>query len=123
MTTIKILFNSTISTPGARFMTLDLNFFNYFTPMIRFEYTKLPFTIIPKKIINQYNLKDDGGWIYIKTHQVIPGLKQAVLITNEILTRHLAKFGCTPSTKTPALWRHLTCNISFSLVVDDFGVK
>ena len=53
----------------------------------------------------------------------MPGLKQAGLITNYRLTRHLAKFGYTPSTKTPALWRHLTCNIYLSLVVDNFGVK
>ena len=60
MTTIKILLNSTISTPGARFMTLDLKNFYYFTPMIRYEYMKLPFTIIPNEIIAQYNLKEEG---------------------------------------------------------------
>ena len=91
--------------------------------MIRFEYMKLPFAIIPNEIIAQYNLKDEGRWVYIKIRQGVPGLKQAGLIANEILTNHLAKFGYTPSTKTPALWRHATRNISFSLVVDDFGVK
>ena len=53
----------------------------------------------------------------------MPGLKQAGLIANERLTRHLAKFGYTPSPQTPALWRHVPRNISFSLDVDDFGVK
>ena len=53
----------------------------------------------------------------------MPGLKQARLIDNDRLTRHLAKFGYTPSSKTPALWKHSTRNISFSLVVDDSGVK
>ena len=91
--------------------------------MIRFEYMKLPFAIIPDEIIAQYNLKDEGGWVYIKIRQGMPGLKQAGLIANDRLTRHLAKFGYTPSTKTPALWRHSPRNISFSLVVDDFGVK
>ena len=60
MTTIKIIFNSTISTPGACFMTLDLKCFYYFTPMIRFEYMKLPFAIIPDEIIAQYNLRTRG---------------------------------------------------------------
>ena len=82
-----------------------------------------PFAIITNEIIAQYNLKDEGVWVYIKIRQVMPGLKQAGLIANERLTLHLAKFGYTPSTKTPVLWRHATCNISFSLVVDDFGVK
>ena len=53
----------------------------------------------------------------------MPGLKQAGLIANYRLTRHLSKFGYTLSTKTPALWRHSTCNISFSHVVDGFRVK
>ena len=91
--------------------------------MIRFKYMKLPFAIIPNEIIAHYNHKDEGMWVYIEIRQVMPGLKQAGHIANERLTRHLAKFGYIPSTKTPALWRHLTRNISFSLVVNDFGVK
>ena len=91
--------------------------------MISIEYMKLPFYIIPDEIIALYNLKDEGGWVYIKTRQGMPGLKQEGLISNNRLTRHLARFGYTPSTKTPDLWKHLTRNISFSLVVDDFGVK
>ena len=91
--------------------------------MIRFEYMKLPFSVIPNEIIAQYNLKDEGVWVYIEIRQGMPGLKQVGLISNERLRRHLAKFGYTPSTKTPALWRHATRNMSFSLAVDDFGVK
>ena len=91
--------------------------------MISFEYMNLPFSIIPDESIAQYNLKGKGGWVYIEIRQGMPGLKNEGLITNNILTCHLAKLGYTLSTKTPALWRHSTCNISFSLVVKDFGVK
>ena len=84
---------------------------------------KLPFSIIPDEIIIQYNLNDEGGWVYIEIRQGMPGLKPAGLIANDRLTFYLAKFGYTPSTKTPALWRHWTHDISFSLVVEDFGVK
>ena len=59
---------------------------------------KLPFSIIPDEIIAQYNLKDEGGWVYIEIRQGMPGLKEAGLIANDRLTRHLAKFGYTPST-------------------------
>ena len=96
MATIKILLHSTISTPGARFMTLDLKNIYYFTPMIRFKYMKLPFAINPNEIIAQYNLKDEGGWVYMEIRQGTPGLKLSGFIANKILTRHLAKFGYTP---------------------------
>ena len=36
---------------------------------------------------------------------------------------HLAKYGYTPCTLTPGLWKHKTWPISFTLVVDDFGIK
>ena len=39
------------------------------------------------------------------------------------IVSHLAHFGCAPVLKTPALWKHTTKPIIFSLVVDDFGVK
>ena len=41
LTTTKCLLNSTISTPGARFMTLDIKDFYYGTAMARYEYMKL----------------------------------------------------------------------------------
>ena len=66
--------------------------------MIMFQYMKLPFSIIPDEIITHYNLKDEGVWVYIEILQGVPGLKQARLIANNRITRHLTKFGYTPST-------------------------
>ena len=51
------------------------------------------------------------------------GLKQAGHIANDQLKTHLAQFGFAPVPRTPALWKHDTKPILFSLVVDDFGVK
>jgi hypothetical protein len=52
------------------------------------------------------------------------GLKQAGLIANVRLTAHLAKYGYTPTPRTPGLWCHQSRNVSlFCLVVNDFGVK
>ena len=51
------------------------------------------------------------------------GLKQAGLIANQQLQKHLAKFGYAPTARTPGLWTHSSCNIAFSLVNDNFGVK
>ena len=56
-TTTKFLLNSTISTPGARFMTLYIKDYYYGTAMARYEYMKLALACIPDKIIDQYNLR------------------------------------------------------------------
>ena len=56
--TAKFLFNSVISTPGARFFTLDLkNFYlNTKLPEPRYMHTKMD--IIPAEIITRYNLRN-----------------------------------------------------------------
>jgi hypothetical protein len=51
------------------------------------------------------------------------GLPQAGILNNELLQRNLAKDGYRPTQQTHGLWTHDTRPISFSLVVDDFGVK
>jgi hypothetical protein len=64
LTTIKILLNSTISTPGARFSAFDIKNFYYGTPMNRYEYMKLHISKIPTEIIDEHSLAslatDDG---------------------------------------------------------------
>jgi hypothetical protein len=51
------------------------------------------------------------------------GLPQAGILANELLQHNLAKDGYRPTKNTHGLWKHDTRPISFSLVVDDFGVK
>jgi hypothetical protein len=51
------------------------------------------------------------------------GLPQAGILANELLQSNLAKDGDRPTQHTHGLWKHDTHPISFSLVVDDFGVK
>ena len=63
MLVAKILFNSVISTPGARFVTMDTSNFYLMTPLLRPEYI-LQFNILiglPDKIINQYKSKDKAN--------------------------------------------------------------
>jgi hypothetical protein len=125
LTTTKCLLNSTLSTPDARFMVLDIKDFYYGTPMARFEYMKLPIALIPDEIIAHYHLRDIAheGYVYLEVRKGMPGLKQAGKIANDRLTKHLATFGYAPVARTPSLWKHATLPIMFSLVVDDFGVK
>jgi hypothetical protein len=56
MLVTKILLNSVISTPGARFMTMDISDFYLNTPMQRPEYIRLNIRDIPREIIDEYKL-------------------------------------------------------------------
>ena len=51
------------------------------------------------------------------------GISQAGKIVNYKLKLHLYKFGYKPAPITSGLWRHQTCLLQFSLVVNDFGIK
>ena len=50
------------------------------------------------------------------------GLKEAGKLSNLRVVSLLSSFGFHETT-TPCLFRHVSRNISFVLVVDDFGVK
>ena len=75
--------------------------------------------------MTQYRLDNlqHEGWVYIQVRKGMPGLKQAGKIANIRLTKHLEQYGYRPCQRTPSLWKHDTRPISFTLVVDDFGVK
>ena len=51
------------------------------------------------------------------------GLPQARILTNKRLHKKLAPFGYYKRVNTPGLWRHKTRAITFTPVVDDFGIK
>jgi hypothetical protein len=125
MTTTKILFNSVISTPDARFMCTDVKDFYLNTPMARYEYMRLPPRILPQEIVDQYKLLPlvHDGRIYVEIRKGMCGFPQAGIIANQRLEKHLAKYGYKPTYLTPGLWRHKSRPITFSLVVDDLGVK
>ena len=61
--------------------------------------------------------------MYIKIRKGMYGLPHAGKIANDRLRKHLQPYGYTPVKHTPGLWKHATRPISFTLVVDDFGVK
>jgi hypothetical protein len=56
LATSKCLWNSTISTAGAKYMCLDITNFYMGTPMESFEYMGIPIKLIPQEIVDQYNL-------------------------------------------------------------------
>jgi hypothetical protein len=124
--TVKLLLNSIISTPNAKFMTMDIKDFYLNTPMARYEYMRLRLADMPKDVIAHYKLEEiatPDGYIYCEIQKGMYGLPQAGIIAQQLLEERLEKDGYRQSKITPGLWTHDTRPISFSLVVDDFGVK
>ena len=88
--TAKLLINSTISTPDAMFLGIDLANFYLKTPMADPEYMRIGLEIIPKEIIVKYNLWDlvnEEGWVYIEIRKGMYSLPQAGIIANQLLKK------------------------------------
>ena len=51
------------------------------------------------------------------------GLPAAGILANKLLKLRLAKEGYLELPHTPGLWKHVSRPISFTLVVDGFGIK
>ncbi len=49
--TVKLLINSMVSTPGARFFTIDIKNFYLCTPMMRYKYMRLKLSNMPDNVI------------------------------------------------------------------------
>jgi hypothetical protein len=80
---------------------------------------------LPQETIDKYDLieLEQDRKVYIEIQKFMYGLPQAGILANELLQRNLAKDGYRPMQHTHGLWKHHTRPISFSLVVDDFGVN
>ena len=126
ITTAKCVFNSVISTPNAKCLTADIKHFYLNNKLPSPEFMRLPLKILPQEIIEAYKLDtlvDDQGWVYMRIDKGMYGLKQAGIIANKELVKHMAPYGYKPAQHTPGLWSHDTRNTIFSLVVDDFCVQ
>ena len=64
-----------------------------------------------------------NGYILCEICRGMYGFPQAGIIDYDQHVKILSPFGYAPTRYTPGLWRHKTCPISFSLCVDDFGIK
>jgi hypothetical protein len=126
MVTVKLHLNPVISTKGARYCTIDLKDFYLMTPMTRPEYMSMKIKDLPEEFVIMYNLPDKAtsdGFIYTKMQKGMYGLPQAGILAQELLEQRLNKHGYRQSPITPGLWRHDYQPISFTLCVDNFGIK
>eukprot|EP00957_Ditylum_brightwellii_P115317 8793521-Ditylum_brightwellii.AAC.1 len=74
--------------------------------------------------MQEYNLHKliQNEYIYIEVRKGMYGLPQAGILANKLLKERLATAGYCPTRHTPGLWQHKWRPVTFSLVVDDFGI-
>jgi hypothetical protein len=126
LTTAKLRFNSTISTPSTLFYGIDLANFYLNTPMKHYKYMHLWLDILPQEIMDKYdvtNIADANGWVYVEIQKGMYGLPQAGMLANKLLEKRLAIRGYYQCQHMPGLWCHMWRDITFCLVVDNFGIK
>jgi len=124
LTTSKLMWNSVLSTEGAKYMCLDIKNFYLTAPIDQYEYMQMPLSLLPTWTMEQYNLDKlaKNGFVYLEMCRDVWGLPQAGILVNKLLQKSLLPHGYYECKHTPGLWQHLTHPISFTLVVDDFGV-
>jgi hypothetical protein len=125
MPTVKCHINSTISTIDARYATIDISNFYLNTFMERPEYMRIPLKMIPQQIIDEYNLQElaHNGYVYFQVDKGLYGLVQAGKLAYDQLLQRLTSADFYPAPNAPGLFVHRKRPISFTLCVDDFGVK
>ena len=100
----KILFNSVISTKGAKFMTIDIRNFFLSSHMQHPEYMKIHQDDILQDILDQYKadqFMDCKGYVYFKITKGMYGLKQAAILAYQQLKENRTKHGYYP---IPTQW-------------------
>ena len=105
----KILFNSVISTKGAKFMIIDISNFFLSSKMNNPEYMKIHQDDIPQDILHQYKahqFQDKRGFVYFKITKGMYGLKQAAILAYNQLKENLSKHWQSPIPHTVGMWRH-----------------
>ena len=119
------MFNSVISTPGARFITLNFKNFYLKTSLPQPRYIRMKIDILPDEIIKKYNLHNivHNEYKYLNINMGMYRLTEAGILANKIIKKRLSNNGYYECQFTPGLYRHVWRPIMFSLVVDDFGVK
>jgi hypothetical protein len=125
MVSIKLLLNAVLANKGRRFMTLDIKDFYLGTPMARKEYMKIAVEQFPEEaratFISPGMIKN--GHVLVEINKGIYGLAQAGRLAQDRLVALLKDNGyCPISPLNPCIFKHETRDVTFSLVVDDFGV-
>ena len=86
--TVKLLLKSIVSTPEAKFMSIDIKNFYLNTPMPRYEYMRIKLSDLPDDVIHHYNLENTmtkDGYIYTEIRRGMYGLPAAIILAQQLL--------------------------------------
>ena len=103
VTTAKCVFNSVVSTPGARCLLADIKHFYLNNILPDPEFMRIMLKIIPQEIIDSYNLTtlvDNQGWIYMRVERVVYSIKQSGIIANQELVKYGSMWVSSRTTHT-----------------------
>jgi hypothetical protein len=81
--TVKLMFNSVISMPNAKFMMINIKDFYLMTQMDQYEYFGMKLELFPPDIIDKYRLNnkvDANGNVFCEVQRGMYGLPQAGII-------------------------------------------
>ena len=129
VTDTKLHINSVISDAarGARYCTGDIKDFFLGSAMAVYQYMKIHRRYLTPEIILEYGLTEDyftpNGYCFVEIRKGMYGLKEAAILAYDQLCAHLAPYGYHPVKHTPGLWKHTARPTTFTLAVDDFGIK
>jgi hypothetical protein len=88
--TVKLMLNSVISMPNAKFMTIDIKDFYLMTPIDWYEYFCMKLELFPPNIIKEYGLRDKvdaDDNVFCEVRRGMYGLPQAGIIAQDLLTK------------------------------------
>lgn len=87
--TAKILWNTTLSVPQAKYSTLNVGNFCLATPLGRFEYMRIRADLVPKAFKTKYKLhnKFHREHVHMEIRRGCYGLPQADILANKLLKK------------------------------------
>jgi hypothetical protein len=125
---VNLLLNSVVST-HAFFGSIDLTDYYLGTSLSLPQLIKIPNHLFSNSVLSHLKLHafiksspSSKPYLLFRIDKTMYGLKEAGKLSQDRLLSHLASHGFH-QTPTPRLFRHVSRDIIFALVVDDFGVK
>jgi hypothetical protein len=119
--TLKILQNVRISREMG-WCTGDIKDFYLGSPMDEVVYMYINERDVPEEIKLKYHIEFRNGRALVSIHKGMYGLPHAGKLAQDRLILHLLTHGYLQCTRTECLFRHVTDDIAFMVVVDDFGI-